>query len=112
MAVNTRVFRSEDTWRRLGYIVHQDSREFRRVLDENPAWDIGVLPAEGDIVFVNSSQFGEPVGQLKSIPLTDFAGANNETQNNFYPWNDLKKLYKRLSKYPQYGLDNPNELNG
>ena len=113
MANSSRIFRDTDTWRKIGYIEYGDSRNFREVLESNPAWDIGFHPAEGDIIFINNNAGEESIGRLETIPLTDFAGASNPVENNsFYPWSSPENLYKRLNQYTEYALENTDELNG
>jgi len=106
-----RVFNSDDTWRKLGYLFHGDSREFRRILDKNPQWEIGYLPAEGDIIEIDSQEIGTSLGKINSLSLTDFAGLEDSANDNFYPWTNIDDYYGRLSQYTEFSLQNVEDLN-
>lgn len=114
MAFKTVLWRLGSTWRKLGFINYGDSREFRKVLEANPNFDIGNHPAEGDLVFIDESSIANnTTGNLNTVNLTDFAGTDRaQGIEDDYPWTNYEDLYKRLGNYTSYSLENYEELNG
>lgn len=109
---NKVIWKQNYTWRRLAFITFGDSREFRRLLEANPNYDIGRHPPEGEIVFLPDNVSTEN-GISEQLNLSDFAGREDsveETEN--YPWSNFSSLYSRLGDYTNEGLRNYRELNG
>lgn len=108
-------WRGDSTWRKLGFIHYGDSREFRKVLEDNPNFNIGFEPPEGDLIFIEDdlSISDNTSGNLETITLTDFAGATTVNgPEDDYPWTSYGELYKRLENYTSYSLENYEDLNG
>ncbi len=109
-----RVVREGDTWGKLGYLDSFDSREFRRILELNPTYDIRSFPAVNLPVKIRgNSTEGTSVGTLiQTDGVLDLSVSRSRDNPDFFPWSSQEEFDKRLIDYSPSSLSNPEELNG
>lgn len=107
--MNTFVFQPGMTWRKLGFAFYSDSLSYRRVLDQNPAWNVMELPPPGTVLrgSMSSSSFGG-ASQQPSV-FSQGTGANSL---NFFPFNNSLDYYTALSRYSPSSLKSVERVNG
>jgi len=128
MAGKTRVWKTGDSWNKLGYAYYGDSREFRTLLELNESYDIRTTPAQGVAIFVSgpdgvlgktpsSASTGTPgtLNQLSTALNLNGANPNPEIQDiasAIFPWETLDAFTQRLSRYNAGALLEKNRFNG
>lgn len=86
-----------DTWGKLGYVLHGDSLAYKDVLEDNPGWDMTKIPAPGTVLFTSS--VSNVTGTLTSFPYVDRFGPEREIVSNTFPWESSQSRADRLLSY-------------
>jgi hypothetical protein len=129
MAGKVRIWQTGDSWNKLAYAYYGDSREFRRLIELNPGFDIRTNPASTVPVFItgpdgilgktgSSDAAGAP-GTLNQLsPALNLSGGSNPNPEQqdiataIFPWTSLPEYAERLSEYTAYAILEKDRMNG
>jgi hypothetical protein len=98
-----------DTWGKLGYVLHGDSMAFRDVLEDNPGWDMTKLPAPGTVLFTTSMT--NMTGSLTGFPYIDRIGPERVITEDTFPWESSQTQADRLMSYSPSAINYHKEIN-
>ena len=120
-----RVWHSKDTWRNVAYRRYFDSREWRRLLEINPSFDIRWQPHPGTTINLTGV---DNQGKIKSggkaskgtlaqvntnLDLRTSASSNPDSvREQIFPYDDYVKYSNRLGQYTAMALLTPDRTNG
>lgn len=122
-----KTWRVSDTWRKLGYLYYNDSREFRRVIDINQSFDIRTEPAQGVEIYTSFDGVSKSAstnngtasqGTLSQADIAlDLRNPTNttnlsETSVAIWPWDSYSGYVNRLAQYSAPALLDRDRVNG
>lgn len=97
------------SWAYLAYKYLGSSSKFRDLLDANPQYNELDQPKPGDVVVIPTDEVNNPVN---ARALDNFSTGIITTNENIYPWTNLKNYLERLATYHPFSLENIEECNG
>ena len=124
-----RTWKERDRWNTVAYQTYRDSREWRHLLELNPAYDIRYRPAAGVNINIEGpvaagkpqpSGFGIP-GQLRGTDTNlDLRGTFDDVSyeqtdsltEGIWPWDNEDEYLDRLGEYTAAGLFGTERFNG
>lgn len=98
-----------DTWNKLGYVLHGNSMLYKKVLADNPGWDMTIVPSPGTVLY--SSSVRERLGTLSSVPYTDVSELEREITSETFPWETNQDRVNRLTSYSASAISLREEIN-
>jgi hypothetical protein len=107
--MNLFTFQPGMTWRKLGFAFSSDSLAYRKVLDQNPIWNVMELPPPGTVL-KGSLQASPSAGATQQPSV--FSQGTGPTSLEFYPFDNSLDFYTALSRYSPNSLQNVERVNG
>lgn len=107
--MNTFVFQPGMTWRKLGFALHSNSLEYRKVLENNPIWDISKLPPPGTVL--RGSLNGSPSAGASQQPSV-YTQLGSDSFLEFFPFDSQIEYYAALVRYSPSSLRKVERING
>ena len=102
-------FQPQFTWRKLGYLYHTNSLEYRAVLEENPQWDVVTLPPIGAQLRVSNSTGN--IGNLRQASFITATPTSTAT-DAIFPFNTEAEYLQALNLYTLQGVILRDSING
>lgn len=82
-------------WKRLGYTLYGSSTDYRKVILDNPQWDMDHLPAIGStLLFQGPKQTG-----VHNSGITPLVRTSPAPRPNVFPFSSEEEYQKALSNY-------------
>jgi hypothetical protein len=97
----------DQTWRKLGYLLHGDSLQYRKVLEDNPGWSMDELPPVGTTLVTS----GKGNSGLSTVPQL-IGGKGSPTQEDIFPFSSIEEYNKAMQRYSPISLMSAEESNG
>ena len=107
--MNTFVFQPGMTWRKLGFALHSNSLEYRKVLENNPIWDISKLPPPGTVL--RGSLNGSPSAGASQQPSV-YTQSGLDPSLDYFPFESQTEYYGSLVRYSPSSLRKVERING
>lgn len=98
-----------DNWGKLGFVLHGDSLAYKRVLADNPGWDMTKIPSPGTVIY--SSEISDVPKNLKSFPYVDRFGPERVIQEGTFPWSTALSRAERLYDYSESAITKVETVN-
>jgi hypothetical protein len=101
-------FQQQFTWRKLGYLFHTDSLEYRSVLEENPQWNVTELPPIGAQLRLPTPQTSNGLKQSSFL----FNLPQGRQASSIFPFETQAGYDNALSRYTVAGVVLRDSVNG
>lgn len=100
-------FEPGNTWRQLGYLYFTNSLEYRRVIEQNPQWNVTELPPIGAALRIEEGTTEAIEGSTFLTGVTTYS-----VQDIIYPYEEVSAYTESLNRYTTEAITQVTQLNG